>query len=383
MQVFCLCDLEELAPYADDWDRLSAGVPFRSWTWLSAWWRHYGAQRTGQPARAGLFVPCVFDDTNSLVGLAPWYLQARGPQGRVVRPLGSGEVCSDYLSVLCQPGMEHQVMLSLAEYLTESHSPQGRDPQPWDLLDLSGCDARDQAIACLLQHLADAGNTVHLRPGPNCWRIELPPTWDDYLGMLSKSHRKQLRRLERRVLASGRAVVHSVQRLDELPAATEILIDLHQRRWRSLGQRGCFASPRFTAFCREVMAGLLRNGQLQLDWLELDARPVAVELKLVGSGVIYAYQGGMEPEALEHEPGKLIALLNLRQAIEGGYRAFDFLRGDEFYKPHYRARPRPSLSIRVVPQRASAHLRHGFWLAGTSVKQWVKSGLKLVTTKTE
>ena len=35
--------LSELAPYADDWERLAVSVPFQSWTWLSHWWRHYGA----------------------------------------------------------------------------------------------------------------------------------------------------------------------------------------------------------------------------------------------------------------------------------------------------------------------------------------------------
>ncbi|OHB73127.1 MAG: hypothetical protein A2V70_18460 [Planctomycetes bacterium RBG_13_63_9] len=381
MQVFCLRDLDELAPYADDWDRLSAGVPFRSWTWLSAWWRNYGGGHFEQQTRRRLFVPCVFDDTDALVALAPWYLEAGGPQGRVVRPLGSGEVCSDYLTVLCQPAMQCQVTQTLADYLTEN--PPADDPsrQPWDLLQLSGIDAQDRVIDQLLRHLAADGNTVHRRPGPNCWRIDLPPTWDDYLAMLSKGHRKQLRRLERRLLATGRAVLHEVQRLDQLPHAVEILVDLHQRRRHAQGQRGCFASPRFAAFCQEVLPDLLRNGQLRLDWLELDGRPVAIEYKLAGGGVLYAYQGGVEPDAMEHEPGKLIAMANLRQAIEGGYRAFDFLRGDEFYKPHFRAKPRPSLAVRVVPSRASAQLRHNVWLAGDNVKQWVRSGLKRVAAR--
>ena len=88
MQVFCLCELSELAPYADDWDRLSAGVPFRSWAWLSAWWRHYGPDSGGNARRARLFVLCVFDRSDRLLGLAPWYLDCCGPQGRVLR-LGS------------------------------------------------------------------------------------------------------------------------------------------------------------------------------------------------------------------------------------------------------------------------------------------------------
>ena len=69
--------LDELAPYADDWERLAAGVPFRSWTWLWHWWRHYGPRKDGDRSRSRLAVLGVFDDANSLVGIAPWYSTAR------------------------------------------------------------------------------------------------------------------------------------------------------------------------------------------------------------------------------------------------------------------------------------------------------------------
>jgi CelD/BcsL family acetyltransferase involved in cellulose biosynthesis len=381
MQVYCLSELGELAPYAADWDRLAGGVPFWSWSWLSAWWRHYGEHSAIERPGARLFVPCVFDHSGALVGLAPWYVDCRSRQGRVVRPLGSGEVCSDYLSVLCQPAMEYQVTEALADYLSGDQANGNLDEQGWDLLELSGFDAQDAVIDQLIRHLSKKGNTVHRRAGPNCWRIELPTSWDEYLAMLSKSHRKQLRRLDRRMLASGRAVLHVVEQMGELPRGIEILIDLHQRRRRSLGGRGCFSSQRFDAFHREVMSELLRAGQLLLCWLELDGRPVAAEYQLAGDGVVYAYQAGVEPEALAEQPGRMIMLATLRRAIEGGCRGFDFLRGDEPYKAHFRAQPRPSLEVHVVPNRTSARVRHNLWLAGNNVKQWVKGGLKLVAAR--
>lgn len=383
MQVFCLTSLDELAPYADDWDRLSAGVPFRSWAWLSTWWRHYGGHDGGEPSRTRLLVLGVFDRAETLVGLAPWYVDCRGPQGRVVRLLGSGEVCSDYLGVLCQPEMEHQVAWALADYLSGAGDSRHADCPRWDLLELQGVDAEDPAVGQLLKCLAERGHTVHRRAGPNCWRIELPAAWDDYLALLSKGHRSQMRRLERNVLGTGRAVLHSVGHAEELPRAVEILIDLHQRRHRVLGRPGCFASPRFAAFHREVMPEMLRSGQLQLHWLELDGRPAAAEYYLAGGGVIYAYQSGIDPESLDQQPGRLAILAMLRWAIEQGYRAFDLLRGDEPYKAHLRARPRGSLAVRVVPQRPAAQLRHNLWLAGRNVKQWIKRRWRLAGTRRE
>jgi len=375
MQVKCLSKPEQLAPYADDWDRLSAGVPFRSWTWLSTWWRHYG--RSGGASRQRrLYVLATFDPVGTLVGLAPWYLEAGRGKGRTVRMLGGGEVCSDYLGVLCQPGLQEPVTAALAERLTADARAPGRDPRRWDLLELTGVDAADRGVGLLLEQLAQRGNRVDCRPGPNCWRIELPADWNDYLATLSKSHRKQLRRLQRNYLDEGRAVMHSVEHLGDLPEALDILVDLHQRRRQALGEPGCFASARFQAFHREVMPELLRRGQLQLHWLELQRRPAAAEYQLAGSGVVYAYQAGVEPGLLDHQPGRLITLATLRRAIEQGFRAFDLLRGDEPYKAHFRAEPRPGLVVRVVPKRTSARLRHGLWRAGNRVKGWIKGGLK-------
>ena len=380
MHTYCLTSLGELAPYAEDWDRLAGEVPFRGWRWLSAWWRNYGPD-DAQRARTQLFVPCLFDDADRLVGVAPWYLDHHGPQGYTLRMLGSGEVCSDYLSVLCQPHMEYAVTQALADYLTDDGLAAGPDRPHWDLLQLDGIDAEDTAMAHLLRHLADRGCTVHRRDALSCWRLELPATWDEYLQTLSKNYRKQVRRLQRNVLDSGRAVLHSVEKSEDLPRAVDVLIDLHQRRWAALGKPGCFASQRFAAFHYEVVPQLLHAGQLQLHWLELDGRPAAAEYDLAAGGVIYAYQSGIDPDLIGEQPGRLVTLATLRRAIEHGFRAYDFLRGDEPYKARFGAAVRPNFAVRVVPDRTSAQLRHQLWQAGDNVKHWIRSSLKMARTR--
>lgn len=372
MRIFAPTTFDELAPYADDWDRLAV-TPFRTWTWLWHWWRHYGPRNNDSP-RARLAVLCVFDDADALVGVAPWYLDCTARQGRVLRPLGSGEVCSDYLGVLCHPAAEEAVVDTLADYLVENTLDDSPDALRWDLLKLDGVDAEDRTVAELVHRLAGLGTTVHRRPSTNCWRLDLPGDWENYIGSLGKNLRREVRRLERELLNTDRVTLHSATRLVELPTAMNILVDLHQQRRETLGDKGCFASDRFLGFYRDVVPELLRRGQVQFYWLELDGKPVAAEYQLVGNGTLYAYQAGVDPASMEHQPGKLINLAILRRAIEYGYLAFDFLRGDEPYKARFGARPRPMVEYRVVPRRPAAQLRHGLWLAGSSVKQWVKRG---------
>lgn len=376
MRIVWFTTFTELAPYADDWERLAGGVPFRSWTWLGHWWRHYGPQKEAGGLRTRLAVLCVFDDANAPMGIAPWYLDGSAISGRVLRPLGSGEVCSDYQSVLCRPAAEEAVVEALTDYLVENARSDHPDALRWDRLELGGVDAADRTVAQLAHSLGVAGCTVDRRPGVNCWRLALPPDWQSYVASLGRNLRRDVRRLEREFLDTGRAALHEIVRLDELPEAMEILVQLHQRRRAALGEEGCFASPRFLGFYRTVVPEMLRRGQVQFHWLELDGRPVAAEYQLVGDGTLYAYQAGVDPECLEHQPGKLINVAILRQAIERGYRAFDFLRGDEPYKARFGAQPRPSIDFRIVPHRAAAQVRHNLWLAGRRVKQWIKSGIR-------
>jgi CelD/BcsL family acetyltransferase involved in cellulose biosynthesis len=209
----------------------------------------------------------------------------------------------------------------MAAWLTDH----GRQPRTvssaddWDLLHLSHCDAHDTVTLRLAQELESLGSPLHHRPASRCWRIALPLDWAQYEAALSKSHRKQLRRVTRKMLQSGRAVLHTTATADDLPRALAILVDLHQQRRRMLGQRGCFAAPRFAAFHEDVLLPMFQQGQCELHWLELDGRPVAAEYHLMGNGNAYAYQSGMAAASLRYEPGRLLSVALLQRAIALGY----------------------------------------------------------------
>ena len=341
LQIVRIDSLEEIEAWLPRWNALSRGIPFRRWEWLAGWWRHYGRTEGRTDRGRELYVLAALDGSGSLVAVAPWHLERSATQGRVLRFLGGGEVCSDYVSLLSQSGDEDAVGEALARWLTQAGAADG--PDRWDALKLAGVERDDSAIDRLLVHLADRGHAIHRRPGWNCWRLELPTSWEKYLALLSKCHRKQLRRLDRDYFRSGRAVVHWVHRPEELERALPILVDLHQRRWQGRGQAGCFASRRFFEFHHELTTRLLPQNGLLMSWLELDGQPIAAEYHLAGAGVVYAYQSGIAPESLVHQPGRLSNLAAIRRAIERGDRSFDFLRGDEPYKAHWR---RPATDLR-------------------------------------
>jgi CelD/BcsL family acetyltransferase involved in cellulose biosynthesis len=128
---------------------------------------------------------------------------------------------------------------------------------------------------------------------------------------------------------------------------------------------------------RDVAPLLLRTNALQLSLLNLDGRCAAVDFHLVNSDTNYVYQGGIEPELTQHSPGGLLTALLIRDAIARGRRHFDFLRGDELYKPHFRAKPTATHDHYIVPRFVGSQIRHGVWLAGNMLRSLVRTGMTL------
>jgi CelD/BcsL family acetyltransferase involved in cellulose biosynthesis len=338
------------------WNTLAAAVPFRQHEWLAAWWNHFRGPRDE------LFVLAVYDSSGELIGLAPWYLARERWLGRVVRFLGSGRVCSEYLSVLAAPGTAELVVARLAEWLSAEGAAY------WDLLDFDGVAQDDWLLGQLADELSLAGHPIYRRERGRTWRLRLPGNWDELLARLSKSRRGKIRAQERRFLDTGRAAVKSAEDDTTLRQGLDVLHRLHQARRESLGDDGCFTVPRFERFLEEAAGRLQRAGQLRLQWLEVDGQPAAVEFDLLGGDTLYYYQTGMNPDLAEISPGWLLQIASLKRAMADGLTYFDFLRGDEEYKSTWGAEPRPLVQIRIAARRRFARLRQQLWIAALQGK---------------
>lgn len=374
-----ITESDELVALRGPWNELSGGVPFRRWEWAEAWWRHFaptaGHEDPARTGRAELFVIAVQNSLGQIVGLAPWFREI-GDRGRAtVRFLGEGVACTEYLTLLCRRGLESEVADVVADHLFFAQRG------AWDLIELTGLEPDDSSLSELALALERRGALVHWRPGFHRWRIDLPRTWDEYLATLSKPHRKQVRRAQRRMFESGRVQRHVAVDADSLGDGWSVLTRLHGRRRASLGQASIFDSPPFAAFHGELAERLLAAGQLHLEWLTLDGRPIAAEHGFADELAIYSYQTGIEPDVLDEGPGHLATIAVLRAAIAEGFHAVDLLRGDEPYKAHWGATPRPTCELRIVADKAAARWRHRLWLSRENLKHWLKRRLRGASSK--
>ena len=65
-----------------------------------------------------------------------------------------------------------------------------------------------------------------------------------------------------------------------------VFVDLHQLRWTSLGEPGCFASRQFDSFLHDSAADLFAAQMLGISCLEIEGQPVAIEFFLDRKSVV-------------------------------------------------------------------------------------------------
>jgi CelD/BcsL family acetyltransferase involved in cellulose biosynthesis len=338
----------EVVPFLEGWRQLAGDAPMRSPEWLLGWWENYARPKDE------LFILLALEPGGQVVGIAPLYLR-HAANGRAIRLLGDGEGATDHGNWLVADGWDVQVGIEVGRFLlaTKGH---------WQRLVLESIDTDATAIQATVEHLGENGCHWHRRQINSCWKIRLPATWEEYLGMLGKSLRKRVRKLQREYFDSGRIRVRQAQTEAELAEGFEILLKLHAARWGNAGAPlGVFSSTRFSAFHRRMSAAFLKQNKLRLAWLECDGAPIAVEYQFVDAKTIYAYQAGLDLAMDDFSPGKLTMMASIRDAIERGCEYFDLLRGDEPYKANWRALPSPCYDLRVWPKPGLGWIEWGLW----------------------
>lgn len=340
-----ITDLQPTDPLWTKWEQLAGSRLFLAPRWLMTWWQHY---RTPQ---AKLLVLAVWDADNQLIGLAPWFLLQTWLSGRQIQSLGCGEACTDYMTILTQTQKEELVVSAIAEYIDQELSEV-------DHIRLEAIEEGDPASLRFAQIMTQRyGYRQTQAECLDCYRLKLPGDWEEWVMQLSRSRRRRVRQLWRDQFETGKAVVRVAHDDITLAEGFAILVQLHQSRQTALGHAGSFASPRFRSFLWDAACRHLESSQGRLQWIEWEGKPVAAQFDLEEGDTLLDYCSGIEMDSEYARPGWLGVTAGIRHAIESGRTTFDFLRGDEGYKSHWRAEPVKMFHLELVPPKARARQR--------------------------
>ena len=320
-------------------------------------------------------------DAQQCVGIAPFFIDRSLTYGRVVQFLGSGEVASDQLSILSLPERCQEVGAAVANWFAAQY---GQCKSAYgdcdclghsiDLLQLDGVDGSCPTFEAFTIQLEHFHFAIHDQSTVHTWRIDLPPSMDAYLAMLSKPSRRKVREALKR-FATATFSVDLGESERSFNENWSKLTNLHQRRRQSLGECGCFTSTAFSQFLREVARQFHQMGRLDLACISSPSGPIAAEICFRDCKSSFAYQIGIEPDALVHNPGWLVNTASIQHAIDLGLSSFDLCRGDSEYKRHLGASPKICRKLRIVPPCLRSQFLNTAIATGSAVKHFCQDML--------
>jgi CelD/BcsL family acetyltransferase involved in cellulose biosynthesis len=364
--------VEDFAHLQPQWEELLAdsganGI-FLSHAWLMTWWETFGKGR-----RLRLL---AVRDEGRLVAVAPLLLRTIRYYHllpfRRLEFLASGEdeaheIDSDYLDFILRSGWEAPALERIFAFLVAEAG------HGWDEIVLARIPEHSPSVL-LIPGLAEA---LDLRRSElqrvSGVVVSLPATWDDLLSKIGKRHRHELRRSRRLLSERGRLHFRWSRTADEFAELWPDFVALHQKRWQSRGQPGCFASPRFAAFHQRIGPCLASAGKARLGVLYLDETPLAACHLLVHAGTVYHYQSGLDVAAGgRSSPGEVLLGCCLEAAIGEGLRAWDFLGGMCRYKWSWSQQLQHQVSLRLVRRGFRETARRGLEASIQSLRRWRK-----------
>ena len=354
-------DLASLFAQPELWNRLAGGVPFRETSWLATWWQHFGGDR--EP-----FVLVARDRDQVVRGILPLYFDHHA-SGRTLRMVGDGVAFSDYVSILCEKEHSHDVAVAMGTFLADSNSGENH----WNLIDIDGVVVDDAAMITLANTLMKLGGTVHAQSRMHTWFRPVKENWEEHLKLFSKTQRRKMRRWSEKVDKIDGLAKHNVTSADQVGTTLDSLIELHQRRWASVGEPGSFADPKFRSFIHDCVADFYVRGRLHLPTLTYDDAIISGELHFIGGDQrLYCYSSGYDIDQAELEPGRILVVETLLDLYRNNWAGIDFLRGDEPYKKRMSAEATRVLRLRIAAASLVPQLKQAAWSAGFEMKQWAR-----------
>ncbi len=286
--------------------------------WIECWLNHYGDHVPHQfviarRATAVCAILLLTEDVHDRRAWIPAITRRCGTAGELDRD----SVCVEYNDWLCAPHEKEEVLTAL---LT---SPDRRlSGDRWMLDGFAAIDLPDSVAP-------QSGWRCERKLARYCDLREVRASGRELITFFGDSTRKTIRQNLRDYVD---AHVEWAETLRAAHAIFDELITLHQARWQSVGEPGCYASVRFTAFHRELIDRLFPAGQLAVVRVQAGGITLGCSQFLIDRHRVLVYQGGRVLNTGKHSPGLVTDYLSMLESLRRGYDAFDFMAGDSIHK---------------------------------------------------
>lgn len=277
---------------------------FLTWEWLFSWWEIYSG-------RNELFIMLLYDNER-LVGISPTYKR----KGNIVefRFLGDEYVDSCYLGFILDKhykvsGTEEFLKLILEKngaYLRYVESKN-------ELLNINGINAAKKEFRM-----------------SSCPKIILSGDIGEYLSGLTSKTRFNIRKSEK--LFQKKNIRSEIREGEDAVFYMNEVFKVNEKRWTDFGR----FSKCLKSFLLNACKRLAKKKRLEIYFLILGDEIIAYNLNLIYGETISVYSAAFDISRKDiygnSSPGLYLNYLNIKRAIEKGFKIFDMLRGENPYK---------------------------------------------------
>ena len=315
-------DFDRFAAYRNDsghalaWECLF-GLP----EWQRVWWREFGGPSQLNILRAG--------HQGEVIGIAP--LMVSGQRASFI---GGADVC-DYLDFIVSPAKAADFFNLLLDHLKRHGISE---------LDLGPLHPKSTVLSSLVPIVEHRGGKFSLTPQDVTLELDLPATWDEYLGLLKGKQRHEVRRKLRRLHEAGDINFRVIEDAREIPPQITTFFELFKA---SSDRKAAFMTDQMVSFFQALASAMAASKILKLYILELNAAPVAASMCFDFNAARHLYNSGYDPRFSALSVGLVCKVLSIKDAIESGCKTYDFLKGAETYKYRLGGREVPLVGCRI------------------------------------
>ncbi|MFC2019125.1 GNAT family N-acetyltransferase [Chloroflexota bacterium] len=311
-----------ISAYANNPDsRLNWPFVFVLPAWLRAWWQEFGSgnELYLTSARQG----------EQVIGIAP--LLVKDGEASFI---GSPDIC-DYLDFIIAPNRESDFFAALLDNLKQ---------QGIKHLDLKSLRPDSTVLTHLVPLAKSLNYAVHFRQEDVSLELDLPASWEEYLALLGKKQRHEIRRKLRRLWGEGDlnyCCVEAGAEVDEYMSSFLKFFAL------SRGEKADFMTGSMESFFRSMARAMAELGLLRFGIVGLGKVPAAITMCFDYGDTMYLYNSAYDPEHNSLSVGLLSKVLGIKDSIQQGRKRWDFLKGSEAYKYHIGGREIPLYNCQI------------------------------------
>ena len=312
---------DELKQVEEAWEdlfrRAVISTPFQTHLYNQVWWSTFGG---GEWKQGDLWVFAGYDHADRLVGLAPLFFSRS--EANELRIIGSKEV-SDYLDLIVDPMYAESFIEVLLSHIFQNETAGAK------CLVLDNVQEDSPTIPLIAQAAQTQGmqfSQERVEPAP---LLMLPSNMDSYLEQIGSKQRREFKRKMRRAADYPARISWRIEDQQEAIAHDiELFLDLMGND----AEKRSFLTDSMKDHFRLLAVAGTRAGWLHLAFLEASGEPIFGYLNFIAQNRVWVYNSGFDPDHIALSPGWVLMGYLIEWAIERGYDAIDFLRGDEVYK---------------------------------------------------